>query len=147
MKTKRRRPFNEYARRRYALTKMGFRTYNDYLHSKTWIGIRKRILSSKPNCICCRVRPAVQVHHSKYDHQTMLGLDPTSLHPVCRQCHEYAEHDGKRKTSLEEANARLKINVDVHTIRKMIRELVQETKTQCECSTGTKSRTDGTART
>jgi hypothetical protein len=75
------------------LADLGFASYRDYLNSALWAGIRSRVYDVKGRtCIRCKERPATEVHHTKYDDDTLAGRSIISLVPVCRDCHE-REHD------------------------------------------------------
>ena len=112
-----------YIKRTLALKRLGFRNYREYLRSPLWFSIRREVLKQR-TCCSCRKRRSTQVHHSKYDDCTLSGESLVHLHPVCRKCHTYAERDKGRKTTLEEANERLGLNMPaVKEVRLMIREM------------------------
>lgn len=96
-----------YCFRNRLLKEMGYKSYRDYLRSPKWASIRKQaILKNNGRCVSCG-SPATQVHHSKYDKPTLTGQSLKFLHPVCGKCHENAEMDAGKKTTIFTANARL----------------------------------------
>lgn len=102
-------PETSYSRRDALLRSLGFASYGLYLNSDLWRGIRYRVLAlAKRQCCRCG-GPATEVHHAAYDAETLRGLSVKRLVAVCRECHEKAEFVGDRKTSLAEANSRLKL--------------------------------------
>ncbi len=78
-----------------------------YLSSVTWRTIRARILlRDAGSCLRCGL-PARIVHHKSYDAEVLAGNNDGQLVSLCFGCHSFIEFDGKRKTNLREANARL----------------------------------------
>lgn len=87
-----------YSERDLILRAMGYPSYRDYLKSSLWAGIRSVVLKNKSwRCQCCPDK-ATQVHHQKYDEQTMKGEDLRNLVPLCRKCHKRVEFWGKKGT-------------------------------------------------
>ncbi len=92
------------------LKTIGFSTYTIYLDSALWISIRLRVFRDKGRlCIKCR-EPATQIHHSRYDIETMRGTTLEHLHPVCQKCHGAAEIENGKKRGLKMANEHLGIS-------------------------------------
>lgn len=99
-----------YIERTGVLNKIGFDSYREYLLSKLWKSIRKRVFKGKPQCSVCRLDPITQVHHVNYSEAVLLGKDRQGLTPICGACHEIGEFytDGT-KTNLKSCNQRLKV--------------------------------------
>jgi 5-methylcytosine-specific restriction endonuclease McrA len=73
------------------ISAMGFNSYEAYLASPLWIGIRSRVFHLKGSgCVLCDSR-AEEVHHRKYTRPVMLGHDLRWLEPLCRSCHRSIE--------------------------------------------------------
>ena len=73
------------------LQSLGFATYGAYLRSPLWKAIRRLVYVHKGRkCVLCGQR-AQQIHHRRYDRQTMSGAVLTWLEPLCRKCHEFIE--------------------------------------------------------
>lgn len=98
---------NSYEQRDKILLDMGFTSYAEYLESKLWARIRRRVYKVCQKCPCGK--DATEIHHRSYKRQFLQGRGKIFqfLTPVCRECHEHIEFDGERKTSLDEANSRL----------------------------------------
>ena len=96
-----------YHERNDRLSALGYVRYQDYLKSDDWKRIRDKKLAHHRDCKLCR-GPSQVVHHVDYRYDTLLGLCPLMLVPLCHRCHERIEvcPDG-RKRSLDEANAEL----------------------------------------
>lgn len=97
-----------YIVRRTALNHLGFKDYGEYLASPLWAKIRKMVLR-RDNCHCIVCGGlATQVHHRRYDRQTLAGEQIRHLYSACSDCHEAAERtpDGRRR-GLRAANATL----------------------------------------
>ena len=98
---KARRPF---LTRQRVLRKLGFASYQEYLASDLWKGIRERVLAdANHTCRLCG-RRATQVHHTRYNPATMRGMRLNELVPVCGRCHKDAEFEHDEKATLETAN-------------------------------------------
>ena len=98
---------NTYAMRDATLQRLGYSSYPEYLASPQWRNIRARALKrDNYRCVKC-LRPATEVHHTKYDHQTLVGQKINGLASVCRDCHQDAEVVNGRKTRIVVANDRL----------------------------------------
>lgn len=106
-----------YINRNKYLSRRGIDTYGDYLKGEQWKGIRLRVLKHFGfKCWRCGEK-AHCVHHATYSKGTLNGRHLSGLVPVCGKCHQYAEYDGKRKCSPEEANKRLGIRLNRRCIR------------------------------
>lgn len=80
-----------------SLAALGFSSYSQYLASDLWSGIRTRVLDRAVCAVCGRL-PG-QVHHLRYDAETMTGRDVTGLLPICYRCHRRVEFcHGKKRT-------------------------------------------------
>ena len=79
---------------------LGFASYNDYLKSDLWLGIRQSVLDrAGGRCECCG-RPAQCVHHFLYHIGVMTGKSLDSLVALCMGCHkagEFTREGNKRK--------------------------------------------------
>lgn len=83
------------------LRSLGFATYKAYLRSPLWKAIRRLVFAKKGSaCVLCG-RKAQQVHHRRYDRQTLLGAVLTWLEPICVKCHEHIEvkPNGRRRAA------------------------------------------------
>lgn len=108
-KKKRQPKMRCYERRNGRLSDLGYAGYQEYLASDDWKAIRDRKLAKHPRCLICP-GAASQVHHLDYGPDTLLGLVPSSLVSLCRECHRWIEFDGDgRKRTLREANKVLKV--------------------------------------
>ncbi len=90
-----------YKQRHFDLKAMGFDSYDAYLKSDLWIGIRRKVLELSPICTVCERNPATQVHHRKYIRKVLDGRDMRWFYAVCGGCHftaEFREHDGAKLT-------------------------------------------------
>lgn len=86
------------AKRDEVLFRLGFASYQDYLRSPLWAGIRTAKLEATPRCECCGDK-AQQVHHMTYTRSVLDGKRPHQLVCVCESCHvkiEFAEDGSKR---------------------------------------------------
>lgn len=95
----------DYEQRDANLKKIGFDKYADYLASPLWSRIRKKVLDRNDGqCLVCGC-DAVEIHHTSYIIEVLLGWDIEKLLPLCRTCHQLAEFstDG-RKRDLSGAN-------------------------------------------
>jgi hypothetical protein len=81
-----------YLNRWKVLRKLGFNSYNHYLSSPLWRGIRKKVLTTHKFCRICH-RKAVQVHHLSYSRAVLLGENLRPLVPICIGCHHKIEFD------------------------------------------------------
>jgi hypothetical protein len=85
----------------------GLNSYYDYLKSKLWYKIRRKVLDKYPLCYCCR-RTATQVHHKSYTWKNLSGDSMNGLIALCEHCHDHIEMTEKRKkVDLATANSRL----------------------------------------
>lgn len=102
-----RNPKGSYQRRDVILAEMNFSSYRDYLRSDLWKDIRSRVIGPYTFCKACRQRPASEVHHLRYDKDTMLGRRVDTLMALCHDCHDRIEFGRKGKRSLNDANMAL----------------------------------------
>lgn len=73
------------------LKNIGFATYQAYLNSDLWKEIRDRVFAEKGSaCLCCG-KVAVQIHHTRYKMEDLLGTNLRHLQPVCGSCHREIE--------------------------------------------------------
>jgi len=108
--------FTAYQKRNQVLLEMGFSSYAQYQQSSLWKGIRERQLMKQPWCTGCGGK-AWQVHHLRYDKQTMLGRCSGNLVSVCGNCHFSCEFDALGcKLSIDEVNKRLLESLRSHPI-------------------------------
>ena len=87
-----------------ALRRLQYSSYQAYLRSPLWAGIRSAVLARYcGKCLVCG-EEATEVHHLRYDEETLSG-DLSGLTPICRACHKriHFTSAGKRR-SLGEAN-------------------------------------------
>ncbi len=85
--------FAIYKMRNEILLEMGFRSYDDYLRSPKWWGIRLWVLQRDGfKCFACG-RTAMTVHHDNYRQRTLSGHleGRASLFSVCQGCHRWCE--------------------------------------------------------
>lgn len=99
------RDYSEYSERNQNLKKLGYATYQDYRASLRWSDIRDRVFKEKhEGCVNCG-KHATQIHHERYDIETLMGTVLEYLHPICADCHHTLEFDPSgTKRSLSEAN-------------------------------------------
>ena len=93
--------------RNYVLKAYGFTNYADYLKSELWTSIRLQVLTGA-TCACGCGKPANVVHHKSYTEANLMGTSLRGLVPINFDCHHKIEFSGERKTSLGEANRKLK---------------------------------------
>jgi hypothetical protein len=82
----------------YHWRELGFNSYDDYLASPLWRGIRQRVYDLRGRvCLKCKKRPGTQIHHTDYELETMRGERIDTLEPICGECHQ-REHglDGRK---------------------------------------------------
>ena len=64
----------DHEQRNQILRAMGFASYEEYLESLLWDGIRKDVLArAKRECNVCRGPRANQVHRQSYDRRVLSG--------------------------------------------------------------------------
>jgi hypothetical protein len=123
---------SRYMNRQSALKAIGFATYQDYLDSALWAGIRERVLKRDHGvCVACG-RKAVSVHHVTYSESVLRGQDDTQLVAICRGCHKFTEFDGDTKLTYTTDIARRlsrRSKGERHT-RKAVR---QRMRPRCKC--------------
>lgn len=91
-----------YGSRNKVLAQIGFASYDLYLASSLWAGIRAKVLKGA-DCYGCGGKPN-QVHHRSYSKATMLGGRMDRLVAVCEFCHTAAEFANGLKVGPGEAN-------------------------------------------
>lgn len=94
-----------YAERNEVLKSLGYPTYNHYLSSDLWSGIRNRVLLRDGYaCNLCIARGNA-VHHLSYSREVLLGEDDSSLVTLCNRCHKKVEFcpGGNVKRTLDKA--------------------------------------------
>jgi len=92
-----------YDKRDSVLRAMGFSSYQTYLKSGLWRGIRRTVLAARPTCECCGAR-AIQCHHLDYSRRVLSGRDLDGILACCRACHHAIEFDRQhRKRSFQNA--------------------------------------------
>lgn len=88
-----------YSRRKKALKKLGFKTYQEYLDSPFYKQVRTAAFGIKgTDCILCS-KPANVIHHNRYKRADLVGETFDHLHPICNACHyliEFDDNDRKR---------------------------------------------------
>jgi 5-methylcytosine-specific restriction endonuclease McrA len=95
----------EYNERNKLVKQLGFKGYRDYLDSETWQTIRGRVLErDQEACHVCG-KKASQVHHRRYDIETLTGRSLDYLVSLCGCCHYRSEFKGKKKRTLYSVNA------------------------------------------
>lgn len=87
------------------LDRLGFRTYEDYLHSDYWIDFQKRYFAANPKiCFVCGSATRVGLHHLHY---RSIGAEAfEDVVPACKPCHAKI-HRLVRGKSAALANAHL----------------------------------------
>jgi hypothetical protein len=87
-----------YCQRSKALRAIGFDSYEKYLASELWAGIRaKAIARHGAACILCRSGARLELHHNRYDVDTLLGASLRFVVPLCSDCHEAIEFENSQK--------------------------------------------------
>lgn len=82
-----------YKERSKSLNALGYRDYKEYLFSDEWKKIRKWVLRLfGGRCSFC-THNSGELHHSRYDIDTMAGNRLDMIYPVCHDCHQYGEFD------------------------------------------------------
>lgn len=70
-----------------------YKTYKDFLKSAYWKDVRKLVLSrDNHQCLMCKSRDNLQVHHDTYIHHLRELEFLTDLRTLCGKCHK--EHHG-----------------------------------------------------
>lgn len=72
-------------------------TYGDYMASKEWSALRKKILRRDKGCRVCGGVSELHVHHRTYDR--VGAEDPSDLTVLCRECHESITRMLRRRRS------------------------------------------------
>jgi len=78
---------------------LGFTNYADYMASKKWERIRRRVLKRDcRRCLCCSgTASQMYVHHRSYTQKVLAGEDDTQLASICEGCHEFIHWDESGK--------------------------------------------------
>ena len=70
------------------LKELGFHSYDNYLKSGLWMGIRLKVLRSY-NYRCCKCnQKATVIHHTSYDRSDLDGTNLANLYALCSNCHD-----------------------------------------------------------
>lgn len=78
------------------LRSLGFGSYSEYLASPLWRSIRQRVYEAKGRvCVSCEINAAEDIHHDRYDRDTLVGKTLKYLRPLCRHCHEIVHGDAR----------------------------------------------------
>lgn len=111
-----------YRQRDEYLEKLGYSSYQGYLHSKLWREIRGRVLAKTSRCwICTRRRVSRQVHHERYTKRNLSGDSLCGLRAVCRPCHFMIEFDtrtGKKRDDRQTRKATAELRARGKPVRK-----------------------------
>lgn len=89
----------DYRQRLDNLNQLGFLEYKDYLVSPLWDLIRRETLyrdekeCRNPKCPNRFKSIEKQIHHLTYSKAALLGVYPSCLVTLCKDCHHYVEHD------------------------------------------------------
>lgn len=91
-----------YGERNRLLLSMGFGSYQEYLRSPLWQGIRRAVLHGRPACVRCGGRSAL-AHHVRYTRENLSGRSMDGLVPMCWDCHREIEFgpDGAKRSPRE----------------------------------------------
>lgn len=107
-------------RRQWILESLGFKSYDEYLKSDLWQGIREQVLRRDMNRCMGRSHnlllklsepddagkfTALHVHHYRYDRETLSGIDLSHLITLCAKCHE-VRHDPHQRQLITENQRR-----------------------------------------
>lgn len=103
----------EYTVRENALKSLGFATYEDYLISGLYTGIRKHFFAINKVCFVCGGKPD-QIHHQSYKVKVLTGIESKYLYAICRVCHTECEYEGGNKLSPSQATVRMKMLKDLY---------------------------------
>lgn len=79
----------QFTRRNNLLKDYGYTSYQEFLNSEFWIGMKKNLKSKIrfKKCNCCGSEENLELHHFKY--QNFLdGSNSHNIISVCRECHE-----------------------------------------------------------
>lgn len=86
--------YYQYGSRNEVLLALGYSSYEDYLGSELWAGIRERVLTRDGHkCRLCDKRAATCIHHIDYSRETMLGEKIDLMYSLCYGCHQRLEFD------------------------------------------------------
>lgn len=111
--------------RQAALCRLGFPDYATYLESPLWRSVRASVLArDRRRCLCGK--RANQVHHRRYDEQTLRGETLEHLVSVCRPCHRFGSVDAGRITEPAETDARIAARIAIKNRKKLRHRLEME---------------------
>lgn len=100
------------------LAAMGYGSFDEYLQSPLFGGIRGSLLASESQCGCCP-SPASVVHFYSYRKKDLDGSDLGRLFAVCEACEEKSkvrESDGQPLTTAQ-ADSKLRQMATVYRRR------------------------------
>ena len=98
---------NTYTSRDKILRDLGFDNYKAYLNSFLWREIRTKVrLQKGSSCFVCGDY-ATDTHHNRYAKADLTGETINNIIPVCRKCHNDAEHRNGKKNTLRRAKKKL----------------------------------------
>lgn len=87
----------------YLARRVGYESYNQYLHSEHWIFFSDAIRRNK--CFCCGSVTNLAIHHTTYER---LGSElPTDVITVCNGCHKSIHNLVKKGVGLGNAHYKL----------------------------------------
>ena len=96
-----------YEKRNALIRELGYKSYKDYLNSRMWKHVRERVLKrDRGVCLACN-GPAQVVHHRSYCKASIRGMRLDYLVSLCHKCHEEAEFNNSKKTTVSQANSHL----------------------------------------
>ena len=98
--------YNTYKERNAILLAMGFQSYNDYLQSDLWAGIKCRALSQfGRTCSICKTNTNL-IHHRNYTKENLTGQSLEWLVPICGDCHKEIEfnYKGRKRSTLDQVD-------------------------------------------
>jgi 5-methylcytosine-specific restriction endonuclease McrA len=96
-----------YGQRGKTLLALGYPSYQLYLESELWAGIRKRVIERDGQlCRVCKFL-AKEVHHTDYLEDTLTGANLDHMLSLCARCHHKIEFHGDWKRTMEQANLEL----------------------------------------
>lgn len=124
--------------------KLGFSTYDQYLDSDIFKGIKESVLKIHDNKCCCCGNLADQIHNIKYTYENMSGKNYKDLVSICKKCHHKIEFNknGERISNILIINKNLnllmskerKLNLG-HTNKKLTPDpaLLPSKNNKCYC--------------
>ena len=92
-----------YKGRNNALLDLGFKNYQEYLHSDLWRSIKIKLdAKGQKQCSLCGADRQCW-HHNLYTHKVLLGTRTKHIVPLCHKCHELIEFENGRKLPMIDA--------------------------------------------